>query len=198
MGLIAVEETAAVLPTLMDTYQRRIDYLRISVTDRCNLRCVYCMPDTGQPCVNHEKVLTTSEIVRFVRIAARYGLRKVRITGGEPLVRKDILALVRALKQDVGIHDLSLTTNGLLLEGMADSLRQAGLDRVNVSLDTMDPKRYREITRGGDLLIRESLHAESPVAPGEVQSFPEHPGIVGLQLQEGPADLQILLFVTLQ
>src|SRR5574340_574841 len=90
MGLIAVEETAAVLPTLMDTYQRRIDYLRISVTDRCNLRCVYCMPDTGQPCVNHEKVLTTSEIVRFVRIAARYGLRKVRITGGEPLVRKDI------------------------------------------------------------------------------------------------------------
>lgn len=139
-------------PVLTDQYQRRIDYLRISVTDRCNLKCVYCMPASGVPCMPAEETLTTAELIRVVRVARRSGLRKVRITGGEPLVRNDLIPLIRALKQDIGIHDLSLTTNGLLLADMADRLKAAGLDRVNVSLDTMDPQRYHKITRGGDIL----------------------------------------------
>lgn len=139
-------------PLLTDQHRRRIDYLRISVTDRCNLKCIYCMPAGGVPCIGAEEALTTAEIIRVVRIARRSGLRKVRITGGEPLVRKDLIPLIRALKQDIGIRDLSLTTNGLLLAERADRLKEAGLDRVNVSLDTMDPDRYRQITRGGDIL----------------------------------------------
>lgn len=146
------EKTDAFVSGLTDGYQRRIDYLRISVTDRCNLKCIYCMPDGGLACMRREEVLTTSEIVRFASIARRCGVRKVRITGGEPLVRRDILELVAALKRDAGIGELSLTTNGLLLESMADRLRAAGLDRVNVSLDTMDAERYARITRGGDLI----------------------------------------------
>lgn len=138
--------------TLRDPFSRTIDYLRISVTDLCNLKCIYCMPASGVRCMHSGQALTTDEIVRLVRIARRHGLRKVRITGGEPLVRKDIIPLIRALKQDIGIPDLSLTTNGLLLADMADQLKDAGLNRVNVSLDSMDPRRYRDITRGGDIL----------------------------------------------
>ncbi|HBH61227.1 MAG TPA: GTP 3',8-cyclase MoaA [Nitrospiraceae bacterium] len=135
---------------IKDSYNRRIDYLRVSITDKCNLKCVYCMPSKGLTYFKESEVLTDEEIVRFVRIAHTHGLRKVRITGGEPLVRKNIIQLVASLKE-IGIRDLSLTTNGILLSTLAGDLKQAGLDRVNISLDTMDAKVYRKITKEGDI-----------------------------------------------
>lgn len=135
---------------LRDTFSRRIDYLRISVTDRCNLRCLYCMPRTGMQYFRPSEIMTSTEITRFVRVALGHGLRKVRITGGEPLLRGDIVALVSSVKA-LGVRDLSMTTNGILLGGLAAGLRKAGLDRVNISLDTLDAGRFRSITRGGDI-----------------------------------------------
>lgn len=134
-----------------DPYGRKIDYLRLSVTDRCNLRCFYCMPTEGVQPLKHKDTLTYEEIIRIVRIAAPVGIRKVRITGGEPLTRKNISFLIKSLKAINGIENLSLTTNGVLLEKYADELAVAGLDRVNVSLDSFNPERYAEITRGGSL-----------------------------------------------
>jgi GTP 3',8-cyclase len=133
-----------------DSFNRQIDYLRISITDRCNLRCIYCMPEKGRTCFPGADILTTREILRIVRIAAAHGVRKVRLTGGEPLLRKDILFLVEGIKE-AGIRDLSITTNGQRLGLMARELRTAGLDRVNISLDTLNAERYRTITRGGDI-----------------------------------------------
>lgn len=133
-----------------DSFERRIDYLRISVTDRCNLKCVYCTPERGLRSFDKAEILTSGEIVRAVKIANRFGIRKVRITGGEPLLRRDIVELVRAVKE-VGIKDLSITTNGMLLAGMAEKLKSAGLDRINVSLDTLRAERFSCIARGGDL-----------------------------------------------
>jgi cyclic pyranopterin phosphate synthase len=133
-----------------DSFERRIDYLRISVTDRCNLKCVYCMPEKGLRRFDDAEILTSGEIVRAVKIASRFGIRKVRITGGEPLLRSDIIQLVRAVKE-VGIRDVSITTNGMLLAGMAEALKDAGLDRINISLDTLRAERFGSITRGGDL-----------------------------------------------
>jgi len=135
---------------LKDSYERRIDYLRISITDKCNLKCVYCMPKGGLKYFRESEVLTSEEIVRFIRIAQKNGLRKVRITGGEPLLRKDIISLVSSIKK-TGIRDLSLTTNGVMLPKLAKKLRKAGLDRVNISLDTMNAERYSAITNGGDI-----------------------------------------------
>ncbi|MGD0884226.1 MAG: GTP 3',8-cyclase MoaA [Thermodesulfovibrionales bacterium] len=136
---------------LKDTYDRTIDYLRISVTDRCNLRCVYCMPQHGVRPFKHKEILTYEEIVRVARVAAALGVRKIRVTGGEPLVRKNILYLIKSLRVINGIEDISLTTNGTLLEQYAKDLADAGLSRVNVSLDSFKPDRYREMTRGGDI-----------------------------------------------
>jgi len=136
---------------LKDQYRRTIDYMRLSVTDRCNLRCMYCMPSQGLAPMEHKEILRYEEIVRIVKIAARLGVSRVRITGGEPLVRKDISYLVKLIKGIEGIKDLSVTTNGLLLEAYADSLVEAGLGRVNISLDSLKADRYREITRGGDI-----------------------------------------------
>jgi cyclic pyranopterin phosphate synthase len=135
---------------LTDTFKRRIDYLRISITDRCNLKCVYCVPERGLRYFDQSEILTTEEISRFVHAAHKYGLMKVRITGGEPLLRKDIIPLVSTIKE-IGIRDLSITTNGVMLASLAESLRGAGLDRVNISMDTLRADRYRAITRGGDL-----------------------------------------------
>ncbi len=135
---------------MKDSFNRRIDYLRVSITDRCNLKCVYCMPSGGLRHLKENEVLTDAEIVRIVRIACGQGLRKVRITGGEPLMRKNITGLVSSIKE-TGVHDLALTTNGIMLSGLAGELKKAGLDRVNISLDTMDPARYRAITNGGSL-----------------------------------------------
>ncbi len=136
---------------LRDKFERVIDYLRISITDRCNLRCVYCMPESGVKLFERKEILTYEEIIRVAGIAASLGVRKIRITGGEPLTRKNVSFLIASLKAISGIEDISLTTNGVLLEKYARELADSGLNRVNISLDTLRPDRYREITRGGDI-----------------------------------------------
>ncbi len=136
---------------LIDSYQRPINYLRISVTDRCNLRCVYCMPPEGIKLLPHREVLSFEEIVALVEAATSLGISNIRLTGGEPLVRPGIVELVRMIAQVPGVHDLSLTTNGVLLSRQAPALKTAGLSRVNISLDTLRPQRFRQITRFGHL-----------------------------------------------
>jgi GTP 3',8-cyclase len=132
---------------LKDQYQRTINYLRISVTDRCNLRCQYCMPEEGVPLIDHENILRYEEILRLVRVSAQEGITKVRITGGEPLVRKSIVNFITELSSIPGIRDLSMTTNGVLLQDFAQPLKDAGLKRINISLDTLDPETFFRITR---------------------------------------------------
>jgi cyclic pyranopterin phosphate synthase len=129
----------------------RVDYLRLSITDRCNLRCTYCMPSEGVPPRPHEEILSHEELAAFARVAADRGISKVRVTGGEPLVRRGCSELIGMLAETSGINDISLTTNGLLLPRHADELRRAGLSRVNISLDSLDPARFARLTRGGDL-----------------------------------------------
>lgn len=124
---------------LVDRFGRQITYLRVSVTDRCNLRCLYCMPEEGVALQPHEAILRYEEIARLVSVAARLGVSKVRITGGEPLVRPGVVELVRRLASIPGISDLAMTTNGVLLAQNARDLAEAGLQRVNVSLDTLRP-----------------------------------------------------------
>jgi len=136
---------------MIDRFGRIITYLRISVTDRCNLRCRYCMPAEGIELLPADAVLSFEEIVEVARVAAGMGVAKLRLTGGEPLVRRDVADLVRALAGLDGINDLAMTTNGTMLARHAHALARAGLHRVNVSLDTMDPIRFRELTRGGEL-----------------------------------------------
>ena len=136
---------------MFDKYNRKINYLRVSVTDRCNLRCVYCMPEEGIRLLDHHEILSFEEIVEVVKESVHLGITKIRITGGEPLVRKGILQLVGMIAELKGIHDFGLTTNGILLEKFAAELVKAGLHRVNVSLDTVDPEKFRQITRGGDI-----------------------------------------------
>ncbi|MDT7944486.1 MAG: GTP 3',8-cyclase MoaA [Dehalococcoidia bacterium] len=136
---------------LVDPIGRRIEYLRISVTDRCNLRCVYCMPEEGVPWLPREEVLTLEEIWRVVRVAASMGLRRVRLTGGEPTVRRGLVELVRWVASTPGIEDVALTTNGVALAAMAKELAEAGLRRINVSLDTLRADRFRAITRWGKI-----------------------------------------------
>ncbi|MDI6711940.1 MAG: GTP 3',8-cyclase MoaA [Anaerosomatales bacterium] len=134
-----------------DAFGRRIDYLRISVTDRCNLRCVYCMPKDGVAWKPHEELLTYEEIERFAAIAAEQGISKIRLTGGEPLVRRGLVGHVRRLLAVTGIEAIALTTNGTLLARYAHELADAGLKRVNISLDTLNPDVFARITRGGRL-----------------------------------------------
>ncbi|MDP2211732.1 MAG: GTP 3',8-cyclase MoaA [Candidatus Aquicultor sp.] len=136
---------------LYDRFNRRIDYLRISVTDRCNLRCSYCMPEAGVEAKAHRDILSYEEIERFALAAVAAGISKIRLTGGEPLVRKDAVALVKMLAAIPGLRDMSLTTNGLLLPEFGDDLKAAGLKRVNISIDSLDSDVYRRLTRGGDL-----------------------------------------------
>jgi len=136
---------------VLDRFKRNINYLRISVTDRCNLRCTYCMPEGGIQLVPHSEILTFDEITDFCKVALKNGVTKVRLTGGEPLVRKGITELVRMLSGLDGISDLSMTTNGVLLKDFAAGLKAAGLHRVNISLDTVDPDRFAEITMTGNI-----------------------------------------------
>ena len=145
----AVPEMSA--GTARDAHQRRISYLRVSVTDRCNLRCVYCMPAEGIDLVPMEDVLSYEEIRDVVRVAASMGLRRVRLTGGEPLARKGLVDLVGMISALPGIEEVALSTNGVVLARHAESLAAAGLSRVNVSLDTLRPERFCSITRGGRL-----------------------------------------------
>jgi len=136
---------------LSDSFKRPINYLRISVTDRCNLRCIYCMPSEGVCLIPREDILSYEEICTVAKVAAELGISKVKITGGEPLVRSGLPKLVRMLAQIAEIDDLSLTTNGMLLAGYAVALKAAGLHRVNISLDTLKPERFKFISRGGNL-----------------------------------------------
>lgn len=132
---------------MRDTFNRKIDYLRISVTDRCNLRCRYCMPEEGVPSVGHGQVLSFEELFRIARVAVEQGVRKIRLTGGEPLVRKGLISFVEQLCQLPQNPELTLTSNGLLLADKAAELKRVGLQRVNVSLDTLNPELFEQITR---------------------------------------------------
>jgi len=136
---------------MIDTHGRVISMLRVSVTDRCNLRCVYCMPSGDVDFLPESALLTDDEIFQAVQEGVAMGIKHVKLTGGEPLLRQGITELVRRLSGVTGIEDLSMTTNGVLLGGMAGKLAQAGLSRINVSLDTMDAERYKQVTGGGDL-----------------------------------------------
>ncbi|MEA1910977.1 MAG: GTP 3',8-cyclase MoaA [Spirochaetota bacterium] len=136
---------------MLDQFNREIHYLRISITDRCNLRCTYCMPEEGVPFKPHSAIMSFEEIVEVVEAAVELGINKIRLTGGEPLVRKGVVELVRMIKAVDGIKHLGMTTNGVLLDKMAQPLRDAGMDSVNISLDTLNPERYKEITRIGDI-----------------------------------------------
>jgi len=142
--------------SLIDGFSRAVTYLRISVTDKCNLRCVYCMPEDGLPWLRREDILTYEEIAAVVRAAASVGVRSIRLTGGEPLVRRDLSRLVGAIASVPGIDDVALSTNGLLLEAQLSELRAAGLKRINLSLDTLRADRFEAIARrpGLDAVLR--------------------------------------------
>lgn len=153
---------------LTDRFGRRISYLRLSVTDRCDLRCTYCQPAGGLSCLAREDLLDRRELVLLCRVLTGMGVRKIRLTGGEPLVRPDVVDLVREIRPLAGLEQLVMTTNGTHLEELASDLRLAGLDRVNISIDSLRPDRYRRITRGGDLArcragIEAALAAGFPV-----------------------------------
>ena len=132
---------------MIDSYGRKIDYIRISVTDRCNLRCVYCMPEEGVESIPHCQILTFDEIIRVCTVLAKNGLEKIKITGGEPLVRKGVASLIKQLKEIDGIKSVTITTNGVQLVDFYDKLADSGVDSITVSLDTTDRQKYLEITR---------------------------------------------------
>lgn len=136
---------------MLDGEGRLIEYLRLSVTDRCNCRCTYCMPAGGVPMLGHRDILSFEELTEVVAACAQLGVRKVRLTGGEPLARRGLPELVRMIRAVPGVEELAMTTNATLLAPVAAELHHAGLDRLNVSLDTLDAARYAELTRGGSL-----------------------------------------------
>jgi len=136
---------------LLDSFGRKHTYLRVSVTDRCNFRCIYCMPEEGLEWMGREELLSYEEIVRLVGLFVQTGISRVRITGGEPTIRRDLPKLVEGLAACDGLEDLSMTTNGQQLDGMVEALASAGLTRLNISLDSLDSERFARLTRGGDL-----------------------------------------------
>ncbi|WP_313756901.1 GTP 3',8-cyclase MoaA [Tissierella sp.] len=136
---------------MKDSFGREINYLRISLTDRCNLRCIYCMPEKGVSKFSHEEILTLEEVYEITKVFVELGVNKIRFTGGEPLIRKGIIDLIYKVSKLDGVKDLAMTTNGILLKEYAKELKKAGLNRVNISLDTLDEEKYSLITRGGKL-----------------------------------------------
>lgn len=143
---------------LQDTFGRTFDYVRIAITEKCNLRCTYCMPEEGVDFKNGEQILSTEEILRVIGILAQMGVKKVRFTGGEPLVRKDIVELVRGAANTPGIKGVHMTTNGIIFPKYAEQLLEAGLTGVNISLDTLEPAKFKEITRReGEDKVLESI-----------------------------------------
>jgi cyclic pyranopterin phosphate synthase len=184
---------------MYDSFDREINYLRISVTDRCNLACAYCMPEQLKGVPYGNKLLDFNEIVEIVRTLVPLGISKIRLTGGEPLVRKGVDELVGMISAVEGIREITMTTNGQLLAGMATRLATAGLHRVNISLDTMDPERYRAITRGGEIRgVKKGIDAAldaglQPVkincvitpdtTPAEIEELKEFCGSKSLQLR---------------
>ncbi len=158
--------THAVPGAMVDGFGRRVEYLRISVTDKCNLRCVYCMPEEGLPWLRRDEILSYEEIAEIVRVMAGMGLRRLRLTGGEPLVRKDLPRLVALLASIGGIEDIALSTNAVLLAPMARRLRDAGVKRVNISLDSLDPRRADTIARRPGTLPKIMAGVEAAYAAG--------------------------------
>ncbi|MBV7274618.1 GTP 3',8-cyclase MoaA [Clostridium sp. PL3] len=136
---------------MIDKYGRNINYLRVSLTDRCNLRCIYCMPEEGVQKLHHQDILRFEDVVKVVKATAKIGINKIRYTGGEPLILKGIDKLIHETSKIEGIKDISITTNGILLYDSAEELKKAGLNRVNISLDTLKEDRFYKITRGGSL-----------------------------------------------
>ncbi|MEG0829352.1 MAG: GTP 3',8-cyclase MoaA [Anaerovoracaceae bacterium] len=136
---------------MIDNYNRKIDYMRVSVTERCNLRCKYCMPEEGIVKKSHKEMMTSEETIMSIRAAAKLGIEKIRITGGEPLVKHGVVKLCKSIGQIEGIKEICITTNGTLLPTYAKDLKAAGVSRVNISLDTLNPEKFREITRRGNL-----------------------------------------------
>lgn len=136
---------------MKDSFNREVDYLRISVTDRCNLRCSYCMPE-GIEKVSHEAIMRNEEIINIVKEASLIGIKKIRITGGEPLVRKGIVDLIKDISNVEGIEEVAMTTNGLLLKGQVGVLKEAGLKRINLSLDTLDAEKFKQLTKAKEML----------------------------------------------
>lgn len=137
---------------MLDAFSREIDYLRISVTDRCNFRCTYCMPAEGIELIRHSDVLSLEQIAEVVKVGAqKFGIKKIRLTGGEPLVRKGIVHLIEMLNAIDGIEEINMTTNGVYLPKYAMDLKKAGLKRVNISLDTLSPEKFKTTTRVGDI-----------------------------------------------
>jgi cyclic pyranopterin phosphate synthase len=172
---------------LVDSYGRRIGTLRVSLTDHCNFRCVYCMPPEGLPTVSKSSYLTTAEITRFVSIAASLGVERCRLTGGEPLLRKEVIEITRSLKRVAGIREVSMTTNGSLLTRLAGPLREAGLDRLNISLDSLDEGRFEDISRSSQYgRVRDGI--ETAVRLG----FPVKLNVV---VMRGIPDEEIMEFV---
>lgn len=151
---------------LYDQFKRKIDYLRLSITDRCNLRCIYCMPKEGLDFFPKEKIMTQDEIIQLVKNFAAMGITKVRLTGGEPLLRRDLPEIISRIREIPSIKDISITTNGTALEYQAQKLKLAGLDRLNISLDTFDADTYRRMTRGGNI-----KHAMNGIRTAEKQNF---------------------------
>lgn len=169
---------------MTDGYGRTIEYIRISVTDRCNLRCVYCMPEEGVPAAAHEDILSYEEITELAEVLAGLGIRKIRLTGGEPLVRKELPALVKKLKAVPGIEKVTLTTNGLLLAENMEALAEAGIGGINLSLDTLDPEAFEKITRRRGLeRVMEGFHEalKYPEIPLKVNCVP-----LGREDQDAP------------
>jgi cyclic pyranopterin phosphate synthase len=162
--------------SLVDRYGRRINTLRISLTDRCNFRCVYCMPPEGIPLMPKSDYLTVDEITRFVRVVGRLGVARYRLTGGEPLLRKEVIEIVRSLKRVDTVRELSITTNGSLLTRLARPLREAGLDRLNISLDSLEAERFREVT-----LYSQYRDVREGVRTALLEGFPVKLNVVVIQ-----------------
>lgn len=175
---------------LTDTYNRRINYLRLSVTDRCNLRCFYCMPEEGVQDVGHSGILSFEELQMIAQCAVGLGIEKIRITGGEPTVRAGIVDFLSSLAAIPGLRHLALTTNGMLLAPMAADLYRAGVQRLNVSLDSLNPQTFKEITRGGDL-NKVLAGLDAAVAAG----FP--PPKINVVIMRGVNDAEVLAFAEL-
>lgn len=167
---IALRAQRPSTPALLDRFGRLHSYLRISVTDRCNYRCVYCMPEEGLRWIPRKNLLSYEEIARLVRCFAGLGVRRVRLTGGEPTVRRDILELITALNAIPGIEDIAMTTNGHLFAPLAPEFKKRGLRRINISLDSLNPERFSRITRGGQLVpVLEAIQAARAAGLGPVK-----------------------------
>lgn len=177
------------MSSLVDSYGRKINYLRLSVTDRCNFRCIYCMPENGVAKVCHAEILSYEELLLLARSVVPLGIEKIRVTGGEPLVRNGIIRFLSELSKIPGLRQLVLTTNGALLEDMAEQLKAAGVQRLNISVDSLRPDSFSSITRGGDL-----KKVMAGIRKAEVAGFPIKINVVAMR---GVNDSEIVDFAEL-